>query len=203
MDAKKYNLISLGLSEKQLAEHIKLYEGYCKKIDEIRQKISEADKEGNATFSALRELKLEEGFCINAIKLHEFYFENLRNDDISDGAQKSDDFRHIGEGKSNEATKMIEEDFGSMESWRQEFTALAMSARGWVILAYDWKDDKLHNYIADMHNQGGIWDSIPILVIDMYEHAYFMDFGTDKKSYIAKFLENINWKIVGDRTGRF
>ena len=185
MDAKKYNLASLGLSEKQLAEHIKLYEGYCKKIDEIRNKILTVDKEGNATFSELRELKLEEGFCINAIKLHELYFEN------------------IGEGKSNEATKMIEEDFGSIENWKKEFTALGMSSRGWVILAYDWKDDKLHNYIADMHNQGGVWDTIPILVLDMYEHAYFMDFGTDKKSYIAKFLENINWKVVGDRTGRF
>jgi len=186
MESKKFNLNNVSLSEKQIAEHIKLYEGYCKKIDEIRQKINESEKEGNATYSDIRELKIEEGFCINAIKLHEMYFEN------------------IGKSKeSREVRKMIEEDFGGFKAWKKEFIACSMSTRGWVILAYDWKDDKLHNYVSDMHNQGGIWDCIPILVLDMYEHAYFIDFGTDKKKYIETFLENTNWKIVEDRTQRF
>ncbi len=201
MEAKNFKIE--GLSEKQANEHLKLYQGYCKKIDEIRDKILKAEKDGNATFSDIRELKLEEGFCINAIKLHEWYFENLRNDDISDGAQKSEDFRHIGKGISNEAKKIIEEDFGSFDYWKKEFLACALSARGWVVLAYDWKDDRLHNYIADMHNQGGVWDCIPLLVLDMYEHAYFIDYGTDKKKYIEWFLENINWKVIGDRAQRF
>lgn len=174
-----------GLSDKQIAEHVKLYEGYVKKIEEIRKKLEEADLEGNATYSRIRELKLEEGFCINAIKLHEMYFEN------------------IGNGKSNEAMSMVKEDFGSFDYWKKEFTACALSARGWVILAYDWRDDKLHTYIADMHNQGGIWDCVPVLVLDMYEHAYFIDYGTDKKAYVEWFLNNINWKIVGDRTEKF
>ena len=185
MEAKKFILNNIGLSERQTDEHLKLYEGYVKKIDEIRKKVVDADKEGNATYSEIRELKLEEGFCINAIKLHEFYFEN------------------IGNGNSNEVMEMIEADFGSFDYWKKEFSALAMSARGWVVLAYDWKDDKLHNYICDMHNQGGIWDTIPILILDMYEHAYFIDFGTDKKKYIGWFLEHINWKIVEKRIERF
>lgn len=185
MEAKQFNLAEVGLSERQIVEHIKLYEGYCKKIDEIREKLLDVEKEGNATYSELRELKLEEGFCINAIKLHELYFENT------------------GKGISNEVIKMIEEDFGSFDYWKKEFIATALSARGWVVLAYDWKDDKLHTYLADMHNQGGIWDTVPVLVLDMYEHAYFIDFGTDKKKYIEWFLSNINWKIVGDRAQRF
>lgn len=174
-----------GFSEKQISEHIKLYEGYVKKIDEIRKKIEEVDLEGNAAYSDIRELKLEEGFCINAVKLHEMFFEN------------------IGEGISNEVTGMIENDFGSVDYWKKEFTACAMSARGWVVLAYDWQDDKLHNYIMDMHNQGAIWNCVPILVLDMYEHSYFIDYGTDKKKYVEWFLNNINWKVVVERTERF
>ena len=77
METKTFNLQNTGLSEKQIQEHIKLYEGYCKKIDEIRVKIISIEKTGNATYSEIRELKLEEGFCINAIKLHELYFEML------------------------------------------------------------------------------------------------------------------------------
>jgi Fe-Mn family superoxide dismutase len=185
MESRKFDLNKLGLSEKQVSEHIKLYEGYCKKIDEIRVKISSAQKEGNATFSEIRELKLEEGFCINAIKLHELFFENL------------------GAGHSNEIVKMIENDFGDFDSWKKEFISLAMSARGWAILAYDWKDDKLHNYICDMHNQGAIWETIPLLVLDVYEHAYFIDYGSNRKAYIEWFLDNINWKIVEERTDKF
>lgn len=187
MEAKKIDLKEAGLSERQITEHIKLYEGYLKKIEEIRKRISESEKEGNATYSELRELKLEEGFCINAIKLHEMYFDNLTS--------KSNE--------SREVIKMIEEDFGGYDAWKKEFAALALSARGWVVFAYDWKDDKLHNYISDMHNQGGVWDTVPILVLDMYEHAYFIDFGTDKKSYIEWFLSHIDWKAVGERTERF
>ena len=91
MEAKSFPAIE-GLSERQVNEHLKLYQGYCKKIDEIRDKILKAEKDGNATYSDIRELKLEEGFCINAIKLHELYFENM------------------GKGVSNEAKKIIEED---------------------------------------------------------------------------------------------
>lgn len=181
------NLKQAGISERQAQEHIKLYQGYLKKIEEIRKKIIDAEKEGNATYSEVRELKIEEGFCINAIKLHEFYFENVTSEKI----------------ESREITKMIEEDFGSFESWKKEFAACAMSARGWVVLAYDWKDDKMHNYIMDIHNQGGIIDTIPILALDMYEHAYFIDYGTDKKKYIEWFLAHINWEIVEERTERF
>jgi superoxide dismutase, Fe-Mn family len=187
MEARKFELKDAGLSERQLEEHIKLYEGYCKKIDEIKKKIIDSEKEGNATFSEIRELKIEEGFCINAIKLHELYFENI----------------HAKKDVVREIVKEIEEDFGSYEYWRKEFSACAMSARGWVMLAYDWKDDKLHNYIMDVHNQGAVIDVVPLIVLDMYEHSYFIDFGTNKKDYIEWFLAHINWKIAEERTERF
>ena len=180
------DLKKAGLSEKQAAEHIKLYEGYLKKIEEIMKRLSKAEKEGNATYSEIRELKLEEGFCINAIKLHEMNFGNITSEKCI----------------PKEIVKIIKNDFGSYEAWEKEFIACALSARGWVVLAYDWRDEKLHNYIADMHNQGGVWDTIPILVLDMYEHAYFIDYGTDKKSYVQWFIKNIDWKAVDERAGR-
>lgn len=180
--AYQENLTEAGLSERQAAEHIKLYEGYVKKIEEIREKIKEAEKAGNAVYSEIRELKIEEGFCINAIKLHELYFENLEKKEIAENLKS-----------------LIEKDFESFENWKKEFSACALSARGWALLAYDFKDNKLHNYICDMHNQGGIWNTIPMLVLDMYEHAFFIDYGTDKKSYISLFFDNINWEIAEKR----
>jgi len=74
-----------------------------------------------------------------------------------------------------------------------------MAARGWVILAYDFNDGKLHNYLADWHGQGGIWGAAPILVLDVYEHAYFIDYGSDRKSYIEDFFANLNWEAVNKR----
>jgi Fe-Mn family superoxide dismutase len=68
-----------------------------------------------------------------------------------------------------------------------------------VVLAYDFNDGKLHNYICDIHNQGGVWGSAPILVLDMYEHAYFTDFGADKKGYIDSFFNNLNWDAINQK----
>lgn len=175
-----------GISSRQVDEHLKLYHNYVKKLDEIREKFENSKKEGNATYSEVRELKIEEGFAWNAIKLHEWYFENIHNE----------------KDVVREVVKEIEEDFGTYENWRAEFVSLASSARGWLILAYDWRDNKLHNFICDAHNQGGIWDTVPLIILDMYEHAYFIDFGTDKAKYIEWFMSHINWKKVEERLSR-
>lgn len=171
-----------GISEKTIAIHYsKLYEGYVKKWQEIQERLKNVDKSGaNATFSDLRELKLEEGFAADAILLHEAYFDVLGGD----GQPK---------GKIVEA---ITEDFGSFDAWQEEFKALGLSARGWVVLAYDFNDGRLRNYLADVHNQGGVWGTGPILVLDVYEHAYFIDYGSDRKSYIEAFFKNLNWSAI-------
>lgn len=171
-----------GISQKTIENHFgKLYQGYVKKWSEIQERLKSADKSlANATFSDLRELKLEETFAANAVILHEAYFDVLGGDGTP-------------EGKIIDA---IKNDFGSYENWQEEFKALGLCARGWVVLAYDFNDGKLHNYLADLHNQGGVWGGAPILVLDVYEHAYFIDFGADKKSYIEAFFENLNWQAV-------
>ena len=187
--ALKYKKLD-GLSEKQLSEHHDvLYAGYVKKVNEIRSKLMNVDKTTtNATYSDLRELKVEESFALNGVKLHEGYFDNMG-------------------GKGGKATgdvgKWIESDFESYEQWEEEFRALGIAARGWVVLAFDLDDGMLHNYICDVHNQGGIWNCVPLLILDVYEHAYFIDYGTGRKSYIETFMKNIDWGFVNSLIKRF
>lgn len=177
-----------GLSKRQLAEHHDvLYTGYVKKTNEIRAKVKSADlAEANAVYSLIRGLKSEETFALNGIKLHEGYFESLG-----------------GAGTpSGKAIDLIKEDFGSYEAWEREFRALGIASRGWVVLAYDWDEDRLHNFLCDAHNQGGIWNCSPLLILDMYEHAYFLDYGAKKKDYIEAFMKNVDWQHVDSLVDR-
>lgn len=171
-----------GISRKTIEIHYgKLYQGYVKKWQEIQERLKTIDlSSANATFSEFRELKLEETFATDAIILHEAYFDILG-----------------GKGKpEGEIIDAIAKDFNSFENWQEEFKALGLCARGWVVLCYDFNDGKLHNYLADVHNQGSIWGTAPILVLDMYEHAYFIDYGSDRKSYIEDWFENLNWSTI-------
>jgi superoxide dismutase, Fe-Mn family len=171
-----------GLSEKQISEHYEvLYKGYINKLSEIRQKIEAATGEGaGATYADIRELKLEESFASNAVKLHEAYF--------------------LGLGGNGTVTETVSEtlakDFGSYEKWEADFRATGMSARGWAVLYYDWKEGRLRNGLADFHSHGAIWSTTPVLVLDVYEHAYFIDYGTKRKDYIDSWFANINWSRV-------
>ena len=187
--ALKYKKLD-GLSEKQLSEHHDvLYAGYVKKVNEIRSKLMNVDKTTtNATYSDLRELKVEESFALNGVKLHEGYFDNM-------GGK--------GGKASGDVGKWIESDFESYEKWEEEFRALGIAARGWVVLAFDLDDGMLHNYICDVHNQGGIWNCVPLLILDVYEHAYFIDYGTGRKAYIETFMKTVDWGFVNSLIKKF
>src|SRR3989344_9368311 len=158
-----------GISKKMLEQHFKLYEGYVKKTNEVQKKITEADKsEANAVFSYIGELKRQETFAVNGTKLHEIYFGHLGGD---------------GQPKG-ELMNMIEKDFSSLDVWKEDMVATGLSARGWAILAFDYKDNRLHNYGSDAHNVGAVWGAVPVIVLDVYEHAYFIDYGVGRKQYI-------------------
>lgn len=178
-----------GLSEKQLSEHHDvLYAGYVKKYNEIVEKIKSVDTvTANATYSDLRELFVEKSFALNGVKLHEAYFDNMTD--------KASNYQ----GKIKD---MIEKRWGNYESWEQEFMALGLAARGWVVLAFDYSLNSLENYIFDTHNQGGIAGTELVLVMDVYEHAYFVDYATARKDYISAFMKVIDWDIVNSRVDR-
>lgn len=170
-----------GLTLKMVQEHFKLYQGYVKKSNEMQEKIATADKsEANGVFSFIGELKRQETFAVNGMKLHEVYFGQLMGD---------------GEPKG-EVVAMIEEDFGSVEKWKEDMVATGLSARGWAILCFDFRDNRLHNYGSDAHNVGAVWGAIPLVVLDVYEHAYFIDYGVNRKDYLAAFFKNLDWNFV-------
>lgn len=172
-----------GLSEKQLKEHHDvLYAGYVKKIGEIEEKLKAVDlSAANAIYSELGELKREETFALNGVKLHEGYFDNMK----SNGSECVGRIREL-----------VERDFMSYEAWEKEFRAVGLAGRGWVVLGYDFDDQRLRNVLCDAHNHGGVWNMAALFIMDIYEHAYFIDYGTGRKAYIDAFFKNINWEYV-------
>jgi Fe-Mn family superoxide dismutase len=174
-----------GISDKtNEIHHGKLYTGYVNKRNEIEAALKTSDRsKANATYSEFGELKREENFAANGMILHELFFVSLGGDGTP----------------SEKLAELLKRDFGSFEEWKADFLACAMSARGWALLAYDPSDEKLHNYVGDAHNQGGIWGATPLLVCDIYEHAYFIDFGSDRKAYLEAFFANLNWASVEER----
>ncbi len=176
-----------GLSLKMVQNHFKLYEGYVKKTNEIQEKLEGADKAtANGVYSEFGELKRQETFAVNGMKLHEVYFGQLTGTGEPTGALKG----------------MIEAEFGSIEAWKADMLATGVSARGWAILAYDLGDNHLHNYGSDAHNVGAVWGAIPLVALDVYEHAYFIDYGVDRKNYMEAFFKNLDWdganKIIAE-----
>ena len=165
--------------------HGKLYTAYVNKRNEVEEKIKDTDlASANQIYSAWRGLKEGETFAANGMILHECYFSILGGDGNPDGT---------------EIQKAIEGEWGTWARFEEELTATGMAARGWAILAFDPSDNRLHIYAGDAQNHGGVWGSTPLVPCDVYEHAYFADFGADRKAYIGAFLKNIDWKRVEER----
>jgi len=189
--AKTYDFSTVkGMSPKQLKQHYQLYEGYVKKYNEIGNILKSNSNLGipNATYSEIRSLKLGESYALDGIKLHELYFENL-----------------VGFHKppSGKVLNMIITRYGSYEKFIQLLKDVALSMRGWAVLAIDTIDDNLHIFGLDAHDVGAIWCAHPLLVLDAYEHAYMIDFGIDRKKYIDTFIANINWDVVNNRLDKY
>ncbi len=90
----------------------------------------------------------------------------------------------------------MKRDFGSVEAYLTDLRATGMAARGWAWTAYDWDEGRLFNYIGDAQNTFPVWNATPLVALDVYEHAYFLDFQTDRAAYIGAFLDNLDWDVV-------
>jgi Fe-Mn family superoxide dismutase len=171
-----------GLSRAAVEAHYKLYEGYVSKRNEIMRALDGIDLgSANQVYSEVRALKVELSFAIGGIKNHEIYFEHL-------GGDGGDPDGLVGE--------LIARDFGSAEQWRTDLKATGMAGRGWAWTAYDWDEGRLFNYIGDAQNTFPIWNATPLVALDVYEHAYFLDYQTDRASYIDAFFHNLDWATV-------
>jgi len=178
-----------GISRASVEAHYKLYQGYVNKRNEILRKLAEVDlASANQVYSEIRALKVDLTFAIGGVKNHEVYFEHLGGDGGEpDGA--------IG--------ALIDRDFGSAAAWRADLKATGMAGRGWAWTAYDWDEERLFNYLGDAQNTFPIWNATPLVALDVYEHAYFLDYQTDRGSYIDAFLANLDWAVVNDWVARY
>lgn len=179
-----------GISKKtNEIHHDKLYTGYVNKANEIGEKLGKlregivSDKApgGNTNYSELRSLKLGEIFAENGMNLHELFFQLLGGDG---------DYK-----KAPKLSAAISEKWGSVENFIKYFSECAMAARGWAMLAWNLKENTLRQYNGDAHDHA-VWGCVPILALDVYEHAYFIDHGSDRKAYLAAFFKNLNWEAA-------
>ena len=171
-----------GISRAAVEAHYKLYEGYVGKRNEILGRLADVDlAAANQAFSDLRALTGDLSFAIGGIKNHELYFAHLGGEGGNpDGAFEA----------------LAERDFGSVDAWRTDLKATAMAARGWAWTAFDRDEARLFNYIGDAQNTFPVWNATPLVALDVYEHAYFLDYQTDRASYVDAFFENLDWDVV-------
>ncbi len=182
----KYNNSIKFITKAQFNAHKKLYDGYVDKVNEITEDLQKDGQrnDANATYSKYRGLKKGETYAIDGVILHELYFNNIGSEN------------NMPEQK---AIKLFKDYFGGYEKWAKDFKACATAARGWCVLCYEQRTKTFRNICLDLHDYGAIVSAYPVLILDMYEHAYFIDYGTDKAEYINNFMGNINWKSVEER----
>jgi Fe-Mn family superoxide dismutase len=173
-----------GISREAVEAHYKLYEGYIAKRNEILARLADVDLEsGNQVYSEVRALKVDLTFAIGGVKNHEVYFEHLGGD---------------GGDPTGPIRDLIDRDFGGVEEWRVDLKATGMGGRGWAWTAYDWDEGRLFNYIGDAQNSYPIWNATPLVALDVYEHAYFLDYRTDRAAYIDAFFQNLDWTTINN-----
>jgi len=171
-----------GISRASVEAHYKLYQGYVAKRNEILGKLAEVDLgSANQVYSELRALKVDLTFAIGGIKNHELYFAHLGGG---------------GGAPTGRFAALVQRDFGSVDAWRSDLKATGMAGRGWAWTAYDWDEGHLFNYVGDAQNTFPVWNATPLVALDVYEHAYFLDYQTDRASYIDAFFDNLDWDVV-------
>ena len=171
-----------GISRTIIDAHYRLYQGYVMKRNEVLGKLEEVDLDAaNQVYSEFRALKVDLTFAIGGIKNHEIYFEHLGGE---------------GGNPSGAIAGLVERDFGSVDAWRADLKASGMAGRGWAWTAYDWDEGRLFNYLGDAQNTFPVWNATPLVALDVYEHAYFLDYQTDRAGYIEAFFRNLDWSVV-------
>ncbi|MDH4222855.1 MAG: superoxide dismutase [candidate division Zixibacteria bacterium] len=175
-----------GFSDTLLKNHFTLYQGYVTNTNKVYDLLVEMHKAGITSAPEYAELKRRFGWEFNGMRLHELYFENL-------GSKKEID-------QPGKLAKKLSEDFGGYQHWESDFKAVAsMRGIGWVILYQDNLGGKLFNQWINEHDVGHLAGCTPILVLDVFEHAFLTDYGLKRADYIVSFFKNINWKVVEDR----
>lgn len=186
--AKDYSkLIGIeGFSETLLKNHFTLYQGYVTNTNKVLDTLNQLLKEDKTGTPEYAELKRRLGWEFNGMRLHEYYFENLGgNSPIN---------------RNGKLLKKLSEDFGSYEAWEKDFKATgAIRGIGWVVLYQDITNGKLLNFWINEHDVSHPAGCNPLLIMDVFEHAFMLDYGIKRADYIAAFFKNIDWETVEKR----
>jgi Fe-Mn family superoxide dismutase len=188
--AKTWNLSGLhGISDNTLTTHFELYEGYVKNTNLLNEQISELGRNGglNPADPHFSELRRRLGFEFNGMRLHEYYFENLAKD-----------------GGGNPPATLrdaLARSFGDVEAWKKDFVATGgMRGVGWAVALHDPRTGKMSNHWITLHEDGNIAGLTPIVVMDVWEHAYILDHKPSERSkYIEAFFANLDWNAAAAR----
>jgi Fe-Mn family superoxide dismutase len=191
--AQQFNLSGLkGISDETLEMHFKLYEGYVKETNKLTEKISDFLKDGRVDqeeMPAYSELTRRLGFEYNGMVLHEYYFGNMKKEGTGDPSKASSFF------------KTAETSFGSYETWKADFVSVGkMRGVGWAICYENPANGRLSNHWITLHEVGNVSGFTPVLVMDVWEHAFLLDYKpADRPKYIEAFFSNIDWDAVEQR----
>jgi Fe-Mn family superoxide dismutase len=183
---KTFNLKNLkNISQKNIEEHLKLYEGYVKNTNLILEKINQLNKDPIDNAYLINEMHRRFSFEFNGMRNHEYYFNSLENGPKS-------------LAENSELKKAIIKDFNSFEEWFIKFKNLALvRGIGWIMLSYDKKTNRLLNHWVDEQHLGHLMSTKPIICLDMWEHAYLTDYSpAEKNKYVEAFFENLNWQEI-------
>jgi len=191
---RQFNLSGLkGISDQTLEMHFKLYEGYVKETNNLTERITEFIKDGNVDqdeMPAYSELSRRLGFEYNGMVLHEYYFDNLQSGGGTGDPTKTSQFL-----KAAEAT------FGTYDIWKADFVGIGkMRGVGWAICNQNPANGRISNHWITLHETGNVAGFNPILVMDVWEHAFLLDYKpAERPKYIEAFFSNINWNAVDER----
>jgi len=186
--AGKFNLGTELLSDKTKKQHQELLEGYVRELNNISSNLDGVDKSSaNLNNSRFRSLKLDETYNHNAAFLHGLYFENISDLNSSVSVDSLTYMR-------------LTRDFGTFDKWQEDFIACCLSARnGWAMTVYNMNLKRYVNTFVDLHSDSVMIGCIPIIVIDCWEHSYFRDYLSDRKSYVFGMMKELDWSVIDDR----
>ena len=186
--AKKFNMPTEFLSEKNKRAHFELFDKYVEELNRVSAELDAVDRDNvNSNHSSFRSLKIDEVYNLNAAFLHGLYFENISdmNSQIT---------------MDSLAYMRLERDFGTFDQWQKDFIACAMSARnGWAVTVYNTFLNRYVNVCVDLHNTNIPFSSFPIVILDCWEHSYYRDYLDDKKTYVFAMMKELNWEVIEAR----
>jgi Fe-Mn family superoxide dismutase len=176
-----------GISDNTLNTHFKLYQGYVTNLNLLISLLNQYAAEGKQKSPQFQEIKRRLGWEFDGVQLHELYFSNL-------GGKNS----QLDQNSS--LAQRIANDFGNFDTWKKDFVDTGMlRGIGWVVLYQDPIEGRLINTWIGEHDIGHLAGGKPILIMDVWEHAYMLDYNIDRMAYITAFFENINWDVVTKR----